>query len=142
MDVREAPAVRVPPPPPDRLPAPAPGPWRLADVTPPPLPPPRLSVPQPDSTALITPVVTNGGVRVVLSPALRAAAFVLDLPRAALPPAPGRIRCHVELDASGRVDQLLLEKDEQPLDSHNVEAAVSQGRGAGPARGLVEIVWQ
>jgi len=140
LDAREMAPLRVPPPP-DLLPAPVEGPWRLALTVPPPLPMPRLSGHPANAPAPMAMPATSG-VQTVLSPGLRQAAFAFDLPRAALPPAPGRVRCHVELDAAGRVSHLLMEKDDVPLDGRGVEAAVSKGRGAGPARGLVQVFWQ
>lgn len=140
LDVREAPTTRVRPPP-ERLSAPVNGPWQLADVALSSLPMPRLSDLPVELPAPTTIPVTNC-VRVFLSSGLRQAVFTFDLPRAVLPTTAGRVRCHVELDAAGRVNQLLMEKDELPLDSRGVEAAISRGRGAGPAQGLVDIVWQ
>jgi hypothetical protein len=140
FDAREAPAVRVRPPP-EYLPAQAGGPWQLAAVAVPPLPVPRLCDPPADLPPPPPAAVTNG-VRVALSPGLQRAAFAFDLPRANLPAAPGRVRGHVELGADGRVSQLLLEKDDAPLDSRGAEAVISRGRGTGPARGTVEVAWQ
>jgi hypothetical protein len=140
LDAREAPVARVRLPP-ERLPTRVDGPWRLAAVTVPPLLVPRLS--EPPAEAPVAPVApATNGVRTVLSPGLRRAAFAFEMPRAGLPAAPGRVRSHVDLDAAGRVSQLLIEKDDTPLDSRGAEEAISRGRGTGPAHGWVEIAWQ
>jgi len=140
LDAREMPAsgVRIPP---EFLPAALQESVPLA-LSAPRLPPPRLF----DNPAdMLTPMMLaapgTNGVHAVLSPGLSRAAFAFELPRTELPPDPGGVRCHVELDDAGRVSHLLIEKDEAPIDAGPIEAAVGRGRGTGPARGTIEIVW-
>jgi hypothetical protein len=126
---------------PEILPLPAPEAWSLAAPRPWQPRTPRLkALPPPPETPAAVP---SREVQKVLSSGLRAVGFSFDLPRAALPDAPGSARCHLELDENGRVIHLLIEQSDPPADMRALREAISRGRAtAGPARGRIDLTWQ
>ena len=116
---------------------------RPVEITPPPITLPSIAEFGSDKTEIVQPLpAVSNTLQVVTSTGLQKAQFTFKLDRTAFPAnAAGHVRCFLELSLDGRVDHLLIEKDDMVGDVRDIEAAVSQGRGNGAASGMVDITW-
>lgn len=104
-------------------------------------PPPDLAA-WPVSASLDSglPPATNG-IAVSLSPGLQRCGFTFSVPFQMATTTPATVSFHVEVDAAGRVTQLLAGPTENPKASRLVEDALNMGHAAQAGRGEVQVSW-